>query len=182
MHAAPESIKAAATLKEQDSPVVLVKVDATVQEKSGEKYQVQGYPTLKWFKNGEESEYQGGRTAAEIVAWINKKSGPPALDVVTVAAAEKTAKTADVTVLGVFADKEGAEATAFIEVASAMDLSFIISTSDDVATHYSTKAPGVRVRVAGVTCAYTSVLDVMIRHHWALSSLTLMFLPIVGCH
>eukprot|EP00045_Choanoeca_perplexa_P012720 m.140746 g.140746 ORF g.140746 m.140746 type:complete len:521 (-) comp16114_c1_seq1:66-1628(-) len=141
----PEYIKAAAMLKEQDSPVVLVKVDATVHDKSGEKYQVQGYPTLKWFKNGQESEYQGGRTASEIVSWINKKSGPPATDAATVAAVEKIAKTGDVTVLGVFSAKEDIEADTFIAVASAMDFNFVISTSEEVATHYKTKAPGMVV-------------------------------------
>jgi hypothetical protein len=30
---------------------------------------------------GTPSDYQGGRTAVEIVAWVNKKSGPPAVAV-----------------------------------------------------------------------------------------------------
>ena len=30
---------------------------------------------------GSPSDYQGGRTAAEIVTWVNKKSGPPAVAV-----------------------------------------------------------------------------------------------------
>jgi len=38
-----------------------VKVDATENKQSAEKYGVRGYPTLKWFKNGVDSEYKGGR-------------------------------------------------------------------------------------------------------------------------
>lgn len=37
---------------------------------------MQGYPTLKWFVNGKESDYKGGRTASEIENWIAKKTGP----------------------------------------------------------------------------------------------------------
>ena len=32
---------------------------------------------MKWFVNGEPTEYKGGRTTSEIVTWINKRSGPP---------------------------------------------------------------------------------------------------------
>jgi Thioredoxin len=39
-----------------------LQVDATVESAVGEKYAVQGYPTLKWFVDGEALEYGGGRT------------------------------------------------------------------------------------------------------------------------
>lgn len=73
---APEYAKAAALLKEEGSKVRLAKVDATENQKSGEQYQIQGYPTLKFFINGEEIEYEGGRTDKEIVNWIRRKTQP----------------------------------------------------------------------------------------------------------
>ena len=48
----PEYAAAAATLAEKESPVKLVKVDATEHTEAAEKYGVQGYPTIKWFKEG----------------------------------------------------------------------------------------------------------------------------------
>jgi hypothetical protein len=41
--------------------VVLAKVDATVETDLAEKYGIQGFPTLKWFKKGQEFEYDGAR-------------------------------------------------------------------------------------------------------------------------
>lgn len=54
---APEYAKAALTLKSMDPAVPLAKVDATEHKDLGSRYGVQGFPTLKWFVNGEPSDY-----------------------------------------------------------------------------------------------------------------------------
>jgi len=55
--------EAAATLKEKGADVKLIKVDATAETELADRFQVQGYPTLLWFVNGVNSEYEGPRTA-----------------------------------------------------------------------------------------------------------------------
>lgn len=55
----PEYAKAAGTLKTEGSEIKLAKVDAVAQAKLGERFQVQGYPTIKFFKDGKPTEYSG---------------------------------------------------------------------------------------------------------------------------
>jgi len=73
----PEYQAAAQKLKSSGSTVTLAKVDATVEQALGERFAIRGYPTLKFFRSGEPIDYDGGRTANEIVNWVTKKSGPP---------------------------------------------------------------------------------------------------------
>jgi len=75
---APEYELAATELK---GKVPLADVDATVEKEVAKKYEVNGYPTLKWFVDGEATDYGGGRDKAKIVEWIQAMSGPAVVTV-----------------------------------------------------------------------------------------------------
>merc|ERR1711902_390469 len=118
---APEYAKAAGILAEKDSPIKLAKVDATEEPSLAEKFEVRGYPTLKFFKNGKPMEYGGGRTADTIVSWVEKKTGPPAKALANAEEVTAFAEGKTVAVVGCFKDETTDAAKAFLAVASNMD-------------------------------------------------------------
>merc|ERR1719454_2143460 len=67
-------------LAEKGSPIALAKLDATEEPKIAEQFEVRGYPTLKFFRNGKDTEYNGGRTADTIVSWLEKQDWPSSQD------------------------------------------------------------------------------------------------------
>ncbi len=56
---APEYAKAAKILKEEKLDFRLAKVDTTVEKALGEKYDIRGYPTLKFFRDGVPTDFSG---------------------------------------------------------------------------------------------------------------------------
>merc|ERR1712093_30661 len=74
---APDYETLATELKGEESPAVVAKVDATEATAVASQYGVRGYPTLIFFRNGNQIKYEGDRSVAAMKTFINKKSGPP---------------------------------------------------------------------------------------------------------
>jgi protein disulfide-isomerase A6 len=62
---------------DRETSVVIAKVDADAHRSLGERYEVQGFPTLKFFPKGSTTPeaYEGGRSADDIITFINNKVG-----------------------------------------------------------------------------------------------------------
>ena len=72
---APHWAKAASELK---GKVKLGALDATVHTAKASQYGIQGFPTIKFFPAGSKTsssaeDYDGGRTASDIVSWASGK-------------------------------------------------------------------------------------------------------------
>lgn len=127
---APEYAKAATKLAEEKSDILLAKVDATKETALAEKYELRGYPTLKFFKNGKVIDYTGARTSEDIVKWLKKKTGPPALDLTSADDAQKFKDSQEVVVVAYFSDKESDDAKSYLEAAADNDETLFGITSD----------------------------------------------------
>jgi len=57
--------------------VVIAKVDADAHKDLGQRFDVHGFPTLKYFPKGSTTPepYEGGRSAEDIINFINEKAG-----------------------------------------------------------------------------------------------------------
>jgi len=95
--------------------VRLAEVDATEETALGERFGIRGYPTLKWFDNGADSEYEGGRTTDQIVQWIDIMTSDPITVFETISDASE-ANTGEYLIVS-SAKAESAEYKTFEEVA-----------------------------------------------------------------
>merc|ERR1719411_1408501 len=75
----PDYAKVAASFADEPS-VSIVSVDADKYKDLGSKYGVSGFPTLKFFPKGstEPEDYSKGRSAQDVVSFINDKAGTSA--------------------------------------------------------------------------------------------------------
>ena len=140
---APEYVKAAEALAKLDPPMYLAKVDATIHKEVASRFDVKGFPTLKWFVNQQPTEYKGGRTAEEIINWIKKKSGPATIEV-NDSALEDLKKSTNI-VVAFFGDASSTEFKEFQSAADADDKSTYVHAGSDVKLPEGAKTPGVVV-------------------------------------
>ncbi|XP_036399480.1 protein disulfide-isomerase A3 [Megalops cyprinoides] len=140
---APEYEAAATRLK---GIVSLAKVDCTANTQVCGKYGVSGYPTLKIFRDGEESGgYDGPRTADGIVSHLKKQAGPASVEVKAVADFEKFVGDRDASVVGFFADGGSSAQAEFLKSASSLRESyrFAHTNSEELLKKYDIEGEGI---------------------------------------
>ncbi|GHJ89087.1 hypothetical protein NliqN6_5489 [Naganishia liquefaciens] len=62
----------------QKDRVIIAKIDADIEKEMGQRYGIQGFPTLKWFTANDlknPTDYNGGRELADLAAFVTENSG-----------------------------------------------------------------------------------------------------------
>ncbi|VDM52112.1 unnamed protein product [Angiostrongylus costaricensis] len=114
---APEFDKAATKLKENDPPVTLIKVDCTVEKTTCDRFGVKGFPTLKIFRNGVESQaYDGPREADGIIKYMRGQAGPSSKELKSLSEFKKFIGGDESAVVGFF-ENESKLKDSFLKVA-----------------------------------------------------------------
>ncbi|KFK34745.1 hypothetical protein AALP_AA5G187700 [Arabis alpina] len=129
---APEYAAAATELK---GIAALAKIDATEEGDLAQKYEIQAFPTVFLFVDGEmRKTYEGERTKDGIVTWLKKKASPSIHNITTKEEAERVLSAQPKVVLGFLNSLVGPESE---ELAAASrledDLSFYQTASPDIA-------------------------------------------------
>lgn len=129
---APDYEAAATKLK---GTLPLAKVDCTVNAETCERFGVNGYPTLKIFRNGEEAgSYDGPRTADGIVSYMKKQAGPSSVSLLSEADLDSFVDSYEASVVGFFSGEDSTQLAEFLKVSSALRDSYRFAHSTDVGT------------------------------------------------
>eukprot|EP01118_Nematostelium_gracile_P010618 TRINITY_DN3687_c0_g3_i1.p1 TRINITY_DN3687_c0_g3~~TRINITY_DN3687_c0_g3_i1.p1 ORF type:complete len:491 (+),score=169.81 TRINITY_DN3687_c0_g3_i1:122-1594(+) len=142
-HLEPEYAAAATELKGK-VPLAKVDADAELNRPLGDRYGIQGFPTLKLFRNGVPSDYTGGRTSEEIISWCTRQSRPAVTEISSLADLQALIGSEELLAVAFFEDKADAH-SAFSEQAQAGRESFTYASvinNADIAKEYGvTKFP-----------------------------------------
>lgn len=119
---APDYVKIASILKDKGQNVACAKVDAPEEQDLIEKYDIQGFPTLKLFRKDKKPDsYQGFRSVDTLVDWITRKIGPAAVALEDDESAEKFKDSAEVVIIAYVKDPASNESLTFSDVADQYD-------------------------------------------------------------
>ncbi|KAI0563820.1 Disulfide-isomerase PDIA-3 Endoplasmic reticulum lumen [Gracilaria domingensis] len=123
---------------EVQGKAVLADVDATVEEELASKYNIDGFPTLKLFSNGEElTDYNGARDKESIIKFIERATMPPYHSIADADAYKKFADDSSAKHLVLSAALEGSALNKFkkatFSIRDVMPDSFEFAHSDDTA-------------------------------------------------
>ncbi|KNC79168.1 hypothetical protein SARC_08432 [Sphaeroforma arctica JP610] len=140
----PQYASAAHALADSHPDAKLAKIDATVNKELSADFDIDGFPTMKVFKNGHLVGDYHGRDKDEIVKYMMGKMGPSTVDVKDINEWNAFAEAHDVAVLGVFEDLSGESAQQFKTVADISDdASFALSSSIELLAELKIEYAGV---------------------------------------
>jgi hypothetical protein len=148
----------AKTLAATEPSIIVAKVDADAEKDLGTRFSIDGFPTFKFFEDGDAvSEYNDELTAAKLVEWVQKISQGGTEEITTINQAEEildqtsTTATAPVRVVAYFKDssKDSKEFKAFKKLA-------LSESNGNEAVFYRTSDPEIAAKLGISTTTTTA--------------------------
>ena len=93
----PEYSKAAEVLKKEN--IILAKVDATINKKLSEKYNIKGFPTTILLIEDSIIEYNGRRNSDYLIKWMRKRTGPASKELKSISEIKKFIKKNEISII-----------------------------------------------------------------------------------
>uniref|UniRef100_A0A6J0SCE2 protein disulfide-isomerase n=1 Tax=Pogona vitticeps TaxID=103695 RepID=A0A6J0SCE2_9SAUR len=140
---ATEFAKAAEQLKNENIEIRLGKVDVTEQKELKKEFNIQEYPTLKFFADGDRKnpiDCKGVRKASAFVTWVKRRLGPSTILVNSTDQAHGFINAEDLAVIGFFKRLQGGAVEVFYESSRDVpELPFGVTASEEVFTDFSVR-------------------------------------------
>ena len=131
-------------MRDHEPPLYLGKVDATANRVLTQKYEIRGFPTLKFFRNGHVSDYDYGRTKEDIIDFMKEKSGPISVTYDNVKDLKNAISSSPLLLVGYFKDTESSDFSSWYDDVSTFDsLSAVHITDPSIAEEMKASMPSI---------------------------------------
>ncbi|NXM73306.1 PDILT protein, partial [Serilophus lunatus] len=136
-----EFAEAARQLKKEAPRIQFGKIDVTHQHDLRKEFNIQAFPTVKFFVNGSRKDpidCKGVRQASAFITWVKRRTGPSAVLINSTDQAEAIIKADDLAVIGFFRELHNDSVEVFCETARDVpEMPFGMTANEDVCANYS---------------------------------------------
>ncbi|XP_041893171.1 protein disulfide-isomerase-like protein of the testis isoform X2 [Corvus kubaryi] len=135
-----EFAEAARQLKKEAPRIQFGKMDVTHQHDLRKEFNIQAFPTVKFFVNGsreDPTDCKGVRKASTFITWVKRRTGPSTVLINSTDQAEAIIKADDLAVIGFFRELHNDSVEVFCETARDVpEMPFGMTASEDVCANY----------------------------------------------
>lgn len=140
---APIYEEAAGRLKTEEKNMRLAKVDAIEEKELAEEFEVQGYPSVILFVDGDRKQpkdFKGERSVEGIIHWMKRQTSPGAPTLDSPASAAEFIDAHNISVVGFFKDVESEAAKVVDELYFETTAAFAKTSNPEVFSKYEVKS------------------------------------------
>nr|XP_013806344.1 PREDICTED: protein disulfide-isomerase-like protein of the testis [Apteryx mantelli mantelli] len=135
-----EFAEAARQLKKEAPRIQFGKIDVTDQHDLRKEFNIQQFPTVKFFVDGSRKDpidCKGVREASTFITWVKRRTGPSTVLINSTAQAEDMINAEDLAVIGFFKELHDDSVDVFCETARDVpEMPFGMTTSEELCANY----------------------------------------------